>query len=478
MKFLQEILLLIILISLSNSLIEKDAVLNLPDYDYKGLFYSGYLSASPVKYFHYLFNEADYNPDSKPLVLWLNGGPGCSSLSGWASENGPMKIGKDGKFKMNEYSWHLAANMLYIESPGNVGFSYIDSEMEYEKKASDNSTANDNFNALMDFFKKFPSYKGRDFYISGESYAGIYIPTLAYKIVMYNKGVKESQKINLKGILVGNGVADWNYDTSNAMIDFAFTHHLTSYENRMDFNKYCLLEYDKTKCNEVITELDKCLSGINIYDYLQDCALPETETGEIDYFSNYYMQSPWAFFNLKQKQEELRKKLNNKSNLKNNNNNNKNKKLNLSPPCYDDKPMTDYFNRLDVKQALHVNSDITWEICSGKVNAKYTIQKEGSIWTYPTLIENGIRILIYSGDTDMSVPFNGNQAWIDNLNLEVEKDWAQWRAFNDRNNVAGYYIKYKGLTFCTVKGTGHMVPEWKSKEAYYMFAKFLANEDF
>ena len=78
----------------------------------------------------------------------------------------------------------------------------------------------------------------------------------------------------------------------------------------------------------------------------------------------------------------------------------------------------------------------------------------------------------------MSVPFNGNQAWIDNLNLEVEKDWVQWRAFNDRNNVAGYYIKYKGLTFCTVKGTGHMVPEWKPKEAYYMFSKFLANEDF
>ena len=78
------------------------------------------------------------------------------------------------------------------------------------------------------------------------------------------------------------------------------------------------------------------------------------------------MQSPWAFFNLKQKQEELRKKLNNKSNLKNKiNPNNKNKKLNLSPPCYNDKPMTDYFNRLDVKKALHVNTDITWEICSG-----------------------------------------------------------------------------------------------------------------
>jgi len=475
MKFIQEIFLLII-ITFINSLIEKDAVINLPDYDYKGLFYSGYLSASPVKYFHYIFNEADFNPESKPLVLWLNGGPGCSSLEGWASENGPMKIGKDGKFKMNEYSWHLVANMLYIESPGNVGFSYIDSDMEYEKKANDDITANDNFNALMDFFKKFPSYKGRDFYISGESYAGIYVPTLAYKILMYNKEVKESQKINLKGILVGNGVTDWNYDTTPARVDFAFNHHLTSYENRMDFNKYCLLENNQTKCDEITNEITKCLSDINIYDYLQDCELPETETGERDYFSNYYMRSPWAFKDLKQKQAELKKKLEDKKNI--NNDININQKLKKSPHCYNDKPMHDYFNRANVKNALHVNSDITWELCSSDVSARYDMQKKGSIWAYPTLIKSGIRILIYSGDTDMSVPFNGNQAWIDNLNLEVEKDWVQWRAFNDRNNVAGYYIKYKGLTFCTVKGTGHMVPEWKPKEAYYMFSKFLANEDF
>ena len=475
MKFIQEIFLLII-ISFINSLIEKDAVINLPDYDYKGLFYSGYLSASPVKYFHYIFNEADFNPESKPLVLWLNGGPGCSSLEGWASENGPMKIGKDGKFKMNEYSWHLVANMLYIESPGNVGFSYIDSEMEYEKRANDDITANDNFNALMDFFKKFPSYKGRDFYISGESYAGIYIPTLAYKIIMYNKEAKESQKINLKGILVGNGVTDWNYDTTPARVDFAFTHHLTSYENRMDFNKYCLLENNKTKCDEITEKIAECLSDINIYDYLQDCELPETETGERDYFSNYYKRSSWAFKDLKQKQAELKKKLEDKKNI--NNDININQKLKKSPHCYNDKPMHDYFNREDVKNALHVNSDITWELCSSDVSDRYDMQKKGSIWAYPTLIKSGIRILIYSGDTDMSVPFNGNQAWIDNLNLEVEKDWVQWRAFNDRNNVAGYYIKYKGLTFCTVKGTGHMVPEWKPKEAYYMFSKFLANEDF
>ena len=474
MKFFQEIYFLFAIISFTTSLIENDIVHSLPDYDYNGLFYSGYLSASPVKYFHYIFHEADYNPDRKPLVLWINGGPGCSSLSGWASEHGPMKMDKTGKFQLNEYSWHLAANMIYLESPGNVGFSYIDSDMEYEKQINDDITANDNFNALLDFFKKFPSYKGRDFYISGESYAGIYVPMLAYKVIMYNKGVVDSQKINLKGILVGNGVAENIIPDERYLVDFMFSHHLTSYENRMDYNQYCLMEKNQTKCDEVLNEMTQYLENVNVYDILQDCELPETETGERDYFSNYYKRVPWVFKNLKQKQEELKKKLENK----NYSNNNNQKKLKLSPPCYDDSKITQYLNRNEVKTALHVNTDITWEMCSDDVFNRYKKQDKGSIWTYPILIESGIRILIYSGDTDLAVPFNENQGWIDNLNLPIEKDWVQWRAYDDHNNVSGYYIKYKGLTFCTVKGTGHMVPEWRPKEAYYMFSKFLNNEDF
>ncbi len=117
-------------------------------------------------------------------------------------------------------------------------------------------------------------------------------------------------------------------------------------------------------------------------------------------------------------------------------------------------------------------------MCSDAIGQRYIIQDKGSIWAYPTLISSGIRILIYSGDTDMVVPFNGNQGWIENLNLDIEKPWVQWKAFDDKNNVSGYYIKYKGLTFCTVKGTGHNVPEGKPKEAFYMFSKFLNNEDF
>jgi len=476
------ILLLLLSIFSTNSSVESDIVKSLPNYAYHGRLYSGYLSVSNTKQFHYMFNLAHEDWEHKPLVLWLNGGPGCSSLDGWSAENGPMQMDEKGNFIMNEYSWHRAANMLYIESPGDVGFSYIDSKLDYELEINDDIAAEDNFKALQDFFKKFPTFKGKDFYISGESYAGIYVPMLANKIILYNKEAISSNKINLKGILVGNGVADWNYDTNNAMIDFAFTHHLTSYEHRLEYNKYCILNYNQTKCDELVEKLNGWLKNINVYDYLQKCETPTNEYGDNDYFSSYYLKSPWAFPNLKQKQKEQKEKQEKIKILKHLNQNNilseeQEKKLNLSPPCINDKPMVDYFNKPEVKSALHVNSNINWELCSSKVNERYKIQDKGSIWAYPNIIKAGVRVLIYNGDTDMSVPFNGNQAWIKNLGLEIEKPWKQWRAFNDMNYVAGYYIKYKGLIFCTVKGTGHMVPQWKPKEAFYMFSKFINGED-
>ena len=480
-----QILLIISLLSLSVSKIEDEIVHSLPGYSYRGRLYSGYLSVSTVKQFHYMFNLAHDDYENKPLVLWLNGGPGCSSLDGWSSENGPMVLDEKGNFVTNEYSWNRAANMLYIESPGNVGFSYIDSKLDYELEINDDIAAEDNFKALMEFYTKFPSFKGKDFYISGESYAGIYIPMLAYKIIQYNQNADARAKINLKGILVGNGVADWNYDTDKAMTNFAFTHHLTSYEHRLKYNKYCVLEYDKTECDKLLEQMEGWLKNVNTYDYLQQCETPKTEFGDEDYFSSYYLRAPWAFPNLKQKQQALKEKL---EKMKQNNNNEKlnnildetdsEKKLQLDPPCINTKPMTTYFNKQEVQDALHIPKKITWEICSSSVNQLYQIQEKGSIWAYPTIIKSGIRVLIYNGDTDMAVPFNGNQAWIKNLKLERIQPWRQWRAFNDMNNVAGYYVKYKGLTFCTVKGTGHMVPQWKPKEAYYMFSKFLNDEDF
>ena len=78
----------------------------------------------------------------------------------------------------------------------------------------------------------------------------------------------------------------------------------------------------------------------------------------------------------------------------------------------------------------------------------------------------------------MVCAFNGNIEWIENLNLDVIESWRSWRAYEDENNIVGYVTKYKGLTFCTVKGAGHEVPKYKPKESYYMFSKFIQNEQF
>ena len=450
---------------------EKDLVESLPEYSYTGKLYSGYLKAGPVKYFHYMFNVADEDPEEKPLVLWLNGGPGCSSLDGWSVENGPMFLNTNGTFRMNEYSWNKAANMLYIESPGGVGYSFINSSSEEDNIINDDIAAKDNLNALLSFFKKFPEYQKKDFYISGESYAGVYIPTLSIEIINYNKNVPEDYKINLKGILVGNGVTDLNYDTTPALFDFAFSHHITSYEYRINFNEYCNFNYNKEKCDNLQEYFLNITSNLNYYNYIEECEKPTDENGEINFDSNYFLKNSWAFKNFKRLKVNLKPK------------NRKLEEINidndtLTAPCCNDVPMIKYFNREDVKKALHVNLTKGWNMCSKKVNEGYLWQDKTSIWAYQTLFENNIRILIFNGDTDMVCAFNGNIEWIENLNLDVIEPWRSWRAYGDENNIAGYVTKYKGLTFCTVKGAGHEVPKYKPKESYYMFSKFIQNEQF
>ena len=450
---------------------EEDLVKSLPEYSYTGTLYSGYLKAGPAKYFHYIFNIADENPEEKPLVLWLNGGPGCSSLNAWSTENGPMFLNSNGTFSVNEYSWNKASNMLYIESPGGVGYSYINSSLEEDMMINDDITAKDNLNALLSFYKKFPEYQKKDFFLSGESYAGIYIPTLAIEIINYNKNVPENNKINLKGILVGNGATDRDYDNNNAKFDFAFSHHLTSYEFRINYNEYCISNYNRAKCNQLTLDFINITSKINYYNYIEECHMPTTENGEINFESNYFLKNSWAFENFKRFQKYL--KIDNRKLEEGNDDDDA-----LSVSCINDEPLKNYFNQDDVKKALHVNLTKGWNMCSYKVYKTYVRQRKASIWAYQTLFENGIRILIFNGDTDMVCSFIGNIEWIENLNLEVIEPWRQWRAFGDENNIAGYVTKYKGLTFCTIKGAGHEVPRFKPKEAYYMFSKFIQNEKF
>jgi carboxypeptidase C (cathepsin A) len=462
---------LVLLCGMINISVENDADLvhDLPDYPFKGRFYSGYLDLNDaLKKYHYLFVEAAHDPASKPLVLWLNGGPGCSSMLGWIQENGPAIFpGSSNKLEVNQYSWHKLANIIYLESPGNVGFSYIDSYLPTETAIDDEIVAQENFQALQDWFMKFPTFKDNDFYIAGESYAGIYIPRLSEKIIDYNNAVISSKRINFKGIAIGNGVASWEYDTDPALVDFAFTHSLYSYEMRKEVNKNCYQEYNETQCYELLNKIYYLIDGLNIYDLLQDCG-KRTENSKINPKSFYYRYAKWAF-------DKFPKKTPNKST---------NflafideEPLHTSPPCIESEAPIEYFNRNDVKAALHVPTNIQWDMCSDSVSNNYERLPEASLYLYPKLIKSGLKILIFSGDTDMAVPYNGNQRWIESLNLGVASPWRSWRAYGDMTTVAGYRTIYNGITFVTVKGTGHMVPQWKPKEAFYMMEQFFKDED-
>ncbi|KAF9626604.1 hypothetical protein IFM89_036465 [Coptis chinensis] len=126
--------------------------------------------------------------------------PGCSSLCLW-SNAGSLDHSErvtDGKtLHRNPYAWNKVANVLFLESPGGVGFSYTNTTSDL-KNSGDKMTADDNYVFLLNWLKRFPEYKDRDFYILGESYVGHYVPQLAHNIVRHNK-LENKTTINLKG---------------------------------------------------------------------------------------------------------------------------------------------------------------------------------------------------------------------------------------------------------------------------------------
>ena len=130
-----------------------------------------YLNISATKHLHYYFIECENgDPTTTPTVLWFNGGPGCSSLDGWAYEHGPFRINDTDPTQLYhfDYTWAGLANMLYIEAPVGVGFSYSDDKSDYPK-CNDDNTALDNLAAVEKFYQLYPEHAKNDLWITGES---------------------------------------------------------------------------------------------------------------------------------------------------------------------------------------------------------------------------------------------------------------------------------------------------------------------
>merc|ERR1712127_491650 len=159
---------------------EADMMGNLPDApEFVTQNYSGFLDVTSTKRLHYVFSESETDPANDPVVIWFNGGPGCSSMLAFMQENGPLAI-DDGEnyIKTNPNPWNKRANMLWLESPAGVGWSV--GETEEDLSHNDMTQSEDAMQALKSWYAKFPEYLPNELFVSGESYAGIYVPYLTW----------------------------------------------------------------------------------------------------------------------------------------------------------------------------------------------------------------------------------------------------------------------------------------------------------
>jgi len=130
-------------------------------------------------------------------------------------------------------------------------------------------------------------------------------------------------------------------------------------------------------------------------------------------------------------------------------------------------------NTADVRKAMHIPDYAPeWTMCFNDTVYTYQLAQEASLWIYPILKMNGIKMMHYSGDTDGAVPTFGTKRWIEKLNWETKVDWMQWKT---DGQVSGFVEQYDGLDFVTIKGVGHMAPQWAKKPVWTMINGWVQN---
>jgi len=423
--------------------------------------YSGFLSFDG-RHYHYVFVERN---TTKKWALWLNGGPGCSSMDGLLTENGPFRVQKDGSLVDNEFAWSKNVSILYLESPVDVGFTYSDNKAD-KKNVGDKTTTRDNTKALEKFIEKFPKYSTMPLILTGESYAGIYISLLLEALSTHPK----FENI-LDGALIGNGMFDYgvNYNT---MIHFANGHGLIPPSLWSNVLSDC--------CNNITEQCE-------FYDpEISDiCALQTSEVMNVIYQIglNWYNIYARCVTNSEEQMRELifasapekMRKVFSSS-----------KKLNMAPTCLSDYAIRNYLNRPDVVKALHVENSpasANWTVCSDDVFQAYqkthSSVKENLIQYFKNTRRLGRtpHVIIYNGDIDMACNFLGGREFAASLDFRMIDDQRPWLYEDTEQNVqlGGYVTQYEYLSFVTVKGSGHMVPTDQPEAALVMFQMYLEN---
>ncbi|KEH29969.1 putative carboxypeptidase C [Medicago truncatula] len=394
--------------------------------------HAGYYSlphSKAARMFYYFFKSRN-NTNDDPVVIWLAGGPGCSGAIPLFYENGPFKIANNLSLVWNDYGWDKASNIIYIDQPIGTGFSYTsdDSDIRHDQT----SISNDLYDFLQEFFKQHPEFVKNDFYITGESYAGHFAPALASRIRRGNKD-KEGIIINLKGFAVGNGMTNPRIQYL-AYPQYALDMKLIAKEDQDDINKLmpkchdaiktceaggkesCLLAFKQ--CEGVTNDILSIAGNINHYDIRKTCH------GDL---------------------------------------------------CYDFSNVMKLLNEKTVKDALGVG-DIEFVSCSKIVyDALQQDWMKNHEVDIPSLLEEGIKVLIYVGEFDLLCNWLGNSNWVHAMEWSGRNQFvaAKTVPFLVDGAKAGLLNSYGPLSFLKVNDAGHMVPMDQPKAALQMLVNWM-----
>ncbi|CEO59746.1 Putative Carboxypeptidase Y homolog A [Penicillium brasilianum] len=404
--------------------------------------YSGYLDDNDNdKHLFYWFFESRNDPENDPVVLWLNGGPGCSSLTGLFLELGPSSVNSKIKLVHNDYSWNSNASVIFLDQPVNVGYSYSGSSV------SDTVAAGKDVYALLSlFFKQFPEYAKQDFHIAGESYAGHYIPVFASEILSH-----KNRNINLKSVLIGNGLTD-------GLTQYEYYRPMACGEGGYP------AVLDEASCQSMDNALPRCLSMI------QACYDSESSWVCVpaSIYCNNALLAPYQ--RTGQNVYDVRGKCEDSSNL-----------------CYKGMGyVSEYLNQESVREALGAEVD-GYDSCNFDINRNFLFHGD---WMkpyhrlVPGLLEQ-IPVLIYAGDADFICNWLGNKAWSEALEWPGQQKFAKKELEDlviEQNEHVGKKIgqvkSHGNFTFMRLYGGGHMVPMDQPESSLEFFNRWLGGEWF
>ncbi|TDH67060.1 hypothetical protein CCR75_007933 [Bremia lactucae] len=402
---------------------------------------SGYfkISGSKSKNYFYWFFESRGGPSTDPLIIWLTGGPGCSSILALLMENGPCSVNDDLTLKRNPSSWTERANVMWIDQPVGVGFSYGD-RSEYD--TSEKEVGDDMFHFLQEFFVAKPEYQKLPFYVFGESYAGHYVPAIAHRIFRGNQQMEGSVKINLAGFGIGNGLTDPEVQYKYYP-DMAYNN--TYGVKAVSYPVYMAMKAAVSPCRNMI----------------RSCQTTKVACLAAQTFCNAALVAPYSasglnVYDVRSKCEHF-------------------------PMCYDFSHVEAFLNLESTLKKLHISpKSAKWKSCNMEVHAGFTFDwMKNFQQLVPPMLEAGIRGLVYAGDADFIVNWMGCKAWTLELPWSQHLEFlaAEDKAWTVEGKKAGRIRQVGPLAFQQVFEAGHMVPMNQPKNALAMLKAFTLRED-